>query len=122
MKYLKQIMIIMSVSLAGEVLSRVIPFNMPAGVYGILIMFTALAAGVLKLEKVEQAADFFLSAMPLFFVPAGVRLITVWDSLRSDLAAVLAITAVSTVAVMAVTGLAAQAVIDLKKRKGGRDD
>ena len=71
-------------SFAGEILSNIIPFNMPAGVYGILIMFAALASGVLPLDRVEKTADFMLLIMPLLFVPAGVRLITVWDSLKKD--------------------------------------
>ena len=122
MKYIQQLTIIMSVSFAGEILSNIIPFNMPAGVYGILIMFAALASGVLPLDRVEKTADFMLLIMPLLFVPAGVRLITVWDSLKNELIAIVFITAVSTIAVMAVTGLAAQAVINMKNRKDKRND
>lgn len=122
MKYLKQFMIILFISMAGEILSGVIPINMPAGVYGIVIMFIALASGILPLDRVEETADYFLVIMPVLFIPAGVGLMTAWDSLKGDLFAVTFITAVSTAAVMAVTGVCAQAVIKWKNSRKEADE
>lgn len=121
MKYLKQMMIILLISFAGEILSRVIPFNMPAGVYGIIILFLALSSGILPVESVEKTADFLLIIMPVLFVPAGVGLIRAWDSLKNDLFAIIVITVVSTAAVMAVTGICTQAVIRLVNKSGKAD-
>ena len=42
MKYVKQIGIILGVTLAGEALSHFLPFPVPAGVYGLFLMLTAL--------------------------------------------------------------------------------
>ena len=38
MKYVKQIGIILGVTLAGEALSHFLPFPVPAGVYGFLML------------------------------------------------------------------------------------
>ena len=53
MKYVKQIGIILGVTLAGEALSHFLPFPVPAGVYGLFLMLTALMSGIVKLESVE---------------------------------------------------------------------
>ena len=44
MKYVKQIGIILGVTLAGEALSHFLPFPVPAGVYGLFLMLTAVSA------------------------------------------------------------------------------
>ena len=50
MKYVKQIGIILGVTLAGEALSHFLPFPVPAGVYGLFLMLTALMSGIVKPE------------------------------------------------------------------------
>lgn len=117
MKYIKQLTVILFISFLGENLSRVIPVTVPASVYGILILFIALASGILPLEKIEKTADLLLAVMPVLFVPAGVGLMTVWDKMADNLFAIIIITAVSTAAVMAVTGLISQAAIKRKKKR-----
>ena len=39
MKYIKQLAVILAVSFAGEGLNRLIPLPVPAGIYGIVILF-----------------------------------------------------------------------------------
>ena len=89
---------------------------MPASVYGIIILFVCLCTGIIKLKQIEKTADLLLMIMPVLFVPAGVGLITVWDKLSENLFEIIVITVVSTILVMAVTGLAAQAVIRRKSK------
>lgn len=55
--------------------------------------------------------------MPVMFIPAAVELMDMWDVLRDIMLPVAVITAVSTVAVMAVAGRTTQAVIRRQKRK-----
>ena len=43
MKYYTQFVIIMGFSLAGEVLQRLIPANIPASVYVLTLLFLALS-------------------------------------------------------------------------------
>ena len=116
MIYLKQLSIIICISLVGEILARLIPIPMPASVYGIIILFVCLCTGIIKLKQIEKTADLLLMIMPVLFVPAGVGLITVWDKLSENLFEIMVITVVSTILVMAVTGLAAQAVIRRKSK------
>ncbi len=115
MKYLFQFMIIAIISFAGELLNYLIPLPVPASVYGVVIMFLCLLTGIIKLEKISEASDFLLSIMPVLFVPAAVNLITVFDDIKGSLVQIIIITIVSTVVVMAVTGVVSQMIIKWKR-------
>lgn len=47
---------------------------LPANVVGVLALFGLLCLGVVKLEHVEEAADFLLRHLVFFFVPITVGL------------------------------------------------
>ena len=66
MKYLRQFCIILLVSALGEGLHILLPLPVPASVYGLVLMLGALASGILKLEQVEEAADFLVEIMPVW--------------------------------------------------------
>jgi len=53
MKYLKQLLIIISVSLVGELLHELIPLPIPASIYGIAGMFILLYFGLLKVDNIR---------------------------------------------------------------------
>lgn len=117
MKYVRQFCVILLVSFLGEALYEVLPFPVPASVYGLVLMLGALMLGILKLEQVKDAAVFLIEAMPVMFIPAGVGLMNSWEALEPVLVPVLTITIVTTVIVMAVTGHVTQLVIKNKQRR-----
>lgn len=82
MKYLRQLLMILIFSFIGEVLHAVIPIQMPASIYGLVLLFIALMTGLVKLPQVHEAARFLIEIMPLMFIPAGVGLIDSWGELR----------------------------------------
>ena len=90
----------------------------PASVYGLVLMLGALASGILKLEQVEEAADFLVEIMPVMFVPAGVGLLEAWGDLQPIWLPVVLITILTTVIVMVVTGRSTQFVI---RKDRGKD-
>lgn len=122
MKWIRQFMILLAVTLLGEILRALIPFAIPAGIYGLVILFLCLCFGVIKLEQVEGAADFLIEIMPLCFIPAGVGLMTRWAQLQSLLLPVLISLFVVTVLVMVATGFATQYLVRRKEKKEGRED
>ena len=119
MKYLRQFSIILLISLIGEVLHNLIPLPVPASIYGLAILFTALAGGILSLDKVKETGYFLIEVMPLMFIPAGVGLIESWGNLSSMLVEVTVITVVSTVLVMGVSGKVTELVLKHSARKKG---
>lgn len=117
MKYMRQFLIILAFSFAGEALRLLIPLPVPASVYGLLLLFAGLCLGLVKLEQVKPAAGFLLEIMPILFVPAVVGLMDLWDVLQSVLLPALVIVIISTLVVMAVSGCTAQWML---RRKGGK--
>lgn len=116
MKFLKQCGIILFFSFLGEILNALIPLPVPASVYGLVLMLLALQTGVVKLEHVKETAGFFIEIMPVMFIPAGVGLITSWDVLKPMGIPVITITILTTIIVMAVTGIVTQILIRRRKR------
>ena len=118
MKILKQLAIILAISLAGEMLSSVLPLPIPASIYGIVILFTLLVSRVLHVDDIRETSSFLIAFMSMLFIPAGVGLMTSFPLLAENLLAYVVVTAVSTVVVMVVTGRAAQAVIRREGKEG----
>ena len=117
MKYVKQIGIILGITLAGEAFSCFLPFPIPAGVYGLFFMLAALMSGIVKLESVEGTGNFLMDTMSMMFIPATVGIVESADRLREVLLPFLVIIAASTVIVMAVTGMVAQKMVESGKKK-----
>ena len=117
MKYLKQFLIILAISMIGEILKYLLPLPVPASIYGMLILFVGLMTGIIRLESVREAGKFFIATMPVMFIPAGVGLMSSWGTLKPLLLPVSIITVVTIVTVMAATGKVSQWVI----RKGKSD-
>lgn len=125
MLYLRQFCIILFVSFLGELLHVMIPLPVPASVYGLILMLTALCTGILKLDQVRETAGFLVEIMPVMFIPAAAGLLDSWYFLRPVWVPVIVITLVSTVIVMAVTGQVTQIMIQKHKRterKGEKDE
>ena len=110
MKYLKQFFIIILISFMGEVLKELLPFPVPASIYGMLIMFIFLCTGVIKTEQVDKASSFLIEVMPVMFIPAAAGLLDSWGTLKPVLLPVAVITVVSTIVVMLVSGHVTQFV------------
>ena len=118
MKYLMQFGIIIAVSFAGELLHHFIPFTVPASIWGLVIMLILLMTGLLKLEKVENAADFLISIMPPMFIPSVAGLLDSYKIIQSDVVAFLVINILTTIVVMGVCGRIAQAILRRKEKSG----
>lgn len=117
MKYMRQFAIILLISFAGEILHALLPLPVPASIYGLAILFVALASGALPLDSVRETGLFLVEIMPLMFIPAAVGLLESWGVLQPVLLPFAVITAVSTVLVMAVSGRVTQAVLRRSRRK-----
>lgn len=118
MKYIKQFMLILFISFLGEILKYILPFPIPASIYGLVLLFLCLETGVVKLGAVEDTAKYLVEIMPLMFIPAGVGLLDSWGALQPVLLKIAVITVVSTIVVMIAAGRVTQFVIRMRKQKG----
>lgn len=117
MKFVRQFGIILLVTFLSEALKYYIPIQIPASIYGLIIMLVALKTRIIPLEAVHEAGKFLIEIMPLMFIPAAVGLMDSWDILKGICIPVIIITIISTIGVMVVSGRMTQFVIRLEKRK-----
>lgn len=122
MKYVKQFGIILVVSFVGEVLHCLLPLPVPASIYGIVIMFLCLECRWIPVQEVADAGKFLIEVMPVMFIPAAVELLEAWELLRPAWLSYAVITVVTTVVVMAVSGLVTQTVIRSGKKPKGEKE
>lgn len=122
LKTLGQIVIILLVSFAGELLNYCLPLPIPASIYGIVILFCLLEFKVIPLRAVKETGDFLVSIMQLMFIPAAVGLLEAWDVIAPNWLPYILITLISTFVVMFFSGRVTQAVIRLGRVKEERHE
>ena len=116
MKYLKQFCIILAFSFAGEILHMLLPFPVPAGIYGIILLFIGLLTNIIPLSAVQETGNFLIE-----IIPAAVGLIEVWDEISRVWWQYLLFLIVSTGIVMGVAGTVTQRIVR-KTKKGENED
>lgn len=120
MKYVKQFSIILAVIFAGEILKHYLPFPVPAGIYGMILMFILLFSGVIKVADVKETSSFLLETMPIMFIPAGAGIIILGNVLKPIILPAIIIMFPVTIVVMAVSGFVTQAVIGKERNKNDK--
>ena len=115
MKYIKQVLVILAFTLAGELLSKAIPLPIPAAIYGFILLFAALCTGLLKPDAIAETADFMISLLPLLFVAPAVGIMEYFDLLAPQILSFILIVAASTFLTLWISGLVTQLL-----RKGGK--
>ena len=108
-------------SFLGELCRYLIPYPIPASIYGMVLMAAALGLKVLRPEDVRDVGSFLTSFLPVLFVAPLVNLMDCWSQLKENLIGILAIVLVSTVVVFGVSGIVTQMLVNAKNRKGGSD-
>ena len=115
MACLSQFLIILSFTLAGEALQRILPFPIPASVYGLILLFLSLCLGLVKVEQVKQTGNFLSSLLPLLFVGPTVGIAEQWDLIAPQLFPIALLLLSSTILTFFIAGHVTQWWL----RKGG---
>ena len=122
MKILLQIGIFFAICLGGELISAWLPFPVPASVLGLILMFLLLFFGLLKPNHIQEKSDFLLQNMGFFFIPAGVGILEVFDSIKDVLLPVLFICLITTMLTFGAAALVVILVRRLQARRRGKED
>jgi holin-like protein len=104
------ITVLLACQIAGEWLAQALGLAIPGPVLGMALLATALAVARRVPHTLGRVSDELLKAMPLFFVPAGVGVLTLADTLESTWPAVVVALLTSTIVAIAITGLAMRGV------------
>lgn len=117
MRFLRQFCYILAISFVAELLRMTIPAPVPASVYGMAILFTALKAGAIQLDEIETPGAILLAFMPLALVPAAVGLVDAWDEIKRVAFPGLILILGGTLATTVVASASAQFVIRRDKER-----
>lgn len=115
MKYLSQFLIILGFTLAGEALQRIVPLPIPASVYGLTLLFTALCLKIVKVDQVKQVGTFLVSILPILFVSPLVSIVDDWGLIQKDLLPIFLLLLGSTLLTFVISGRITQWLL----KKGG---
>ncbi len=110
MKLIRQAAFLLLIVFTGEVLSKIFLLPLPGSILGLLLLLVLFLIKWIKLEQIEELSTFLMSHLALFFVPAGVGLITVMGLLKETWFMLLAISVITTTVVLAVTALVVQLI------------
>jgi holin-like protein len=88
-----------------------LPFSFPGSIIGMLLLFLALSLKLVSLSQVKPLTDIFLRYMPLFFIPAGVSVMSAFELINGELPLILLVLITSTLIVLSVTALIADKFI-----------
>lgn len=117
MKYVKQVGVILVFSVLGELLQHVLPFPIPASVYGMVLLFLALSTKLLPFDAVKGAGSFLVSILPLLFVIPIVGLVNNFELIAQNFLPIVLIIAVPTVISFAAAGWVTQLLLKKKEKK-----
>lgn len=116
MKYVFQFGLILVITFIAEMIYGIVPLPIPSSIYGLAIMLFLLVTKIIKLEWVKESGKYLIAVMPLMFIPAGAKLITVADSVLPVILPVLFILIITTVVVMVVSGKVTEFIIKVNKK------
>lgn len=117
MKIFRQLCIILLIAFVGEVISGVFSLPMPGSIIGMMILLVLLKTKVIKLSAIQETADFLLDNMTFFFIPAGVSIMATYHYLEGFYIAGVSLIFITTIIVMAISGLTAEYLSRCKDHK-----
>jgi holin-like protein len=108
LRFLGQLALLMVIYLIGNQVVLVTGLPIPGNVVGVALLYLLLNLGWVRLEHVQDAADFLLRHLVFFFIPVAVDLMN-WGSLFYRYGLMLALAVIiSTILTFLGTGLMAQ--------------
>lgn len=120
MNTIKQLSIVLLILSLGEIFQLKFNLPVPGTILGMVILLILLMIKAIKLKNIENISAILLDNLSMFFVPANVGIMVFYDQIKSSWMKLLIVLIVSTIVVMAVTGLTVQFLdkVVSKQKKG----
>lgn len=119
MKLFRQLIIIIGIYYICDALSKTFGLPIPGNILGLITLLLLLITKVIKLDQVEEVANFLLSHLAFFFIPAGVGLLASFDIIKASFIEIILICIVTTILTIGVTGKIVEFFLKNKERKAG---
>lgn len=114
MKFFRESILLLSIYFVGEIISKGLNLPIPGNIIGMILLFILLSTNVLKVEKVENLANFFLDHLAFFFIPAAVGLMTSFASLKGSIFKIILLCILTTIIVISVTAVTVEFICKRK--------
>lgn len=114
MKMLTQLGVILAIWWAGEWIHHWSGLPIPGTVIGMFILFLLLLFRIIKVEMLEELANFFLSNLAFFFIPPGVALMNSFGLIKGIWIEILMIIVLTSILTIAITGHTVQFLVSRK--------
>lgn len=82
MKLYVQLMVILTFSFAGEVLSTIFNLPVPGSIIGLILLFLALKYKIIRLRHIDAVGNFLLANMTILFLPPAVGLMEHFQDIK----------------------------------------
>jgi holin-like protein len=119
MKIVLQTGIIFSLCWISRIIARFLPFDFPASIIALFLVFLMLLTGLLRLEHIREKSDFLLSNMAFFLIPSSVNVINYFGLVKENVLKLILICVISMVITFGVTALTVTMVLRLVRRFSG---
>jgi holin-like protein len=116
MKIMLQAGIIFGLCWISRIIARFLPFDFPASIIALFLVFLLLFAGLLRLEHIREKSDFLLSNMAFFLIPSSVNVMNYLGLIKENVLKLIVICVVSTIITFGVTALTVSAVLKLTRK------
>lgn len=115
MKIFRQLILVFGFSYAGEWISQMLKLPIPGSLTGMILLFVALQCHILRLEHLQETADFLLGHLPFFFIPAGVALMANFMHIQGIWMQILLVCLMTTILTMGLSGFSIQKLMERKR-------
>lgn len=88
----------------GKLISAYLPIPFPASIIGLILLFSCLSLGFVKVEWILLSGNFILKYMALLFIPIGVGLMNYFELIISHWPVILFSLVFTTLVIMLVVG------------------
>jgi holin-like protein len=114
-----QIVLLWLMSEAARHAAALLPFPVPGGAIGLVMLYLLLATGWLRLSWIERGAILLIRHLGLFLVPLGVGFMAFWPLMATQGIALLAVLIGCTALGIGVAGSACAAGLHLTQHVRG---
>lgn len=115
-----QLGIYIGLYLLAGVLVDLLHLPLPANVVGLGILLLLIMLRIVPVKWIRSAGNWLLAEMLLFFIPAVVAVVNYGPLLRSDGWKIVAVIAISTLLVLAATGIVVERVFRFEMARVAR--
>jgi holin-like protein len=119
MKIMLQIAVIFGLCWISQIIARFLPFDFPASIIALFLVFFMLLAGLLKPAHIREKSDFLLSHMAFFLIPSSVNVMNYLGIIKENVLKLVLVCVLSMVVTFGVTALTVRVVLKLMRKFSG---